>query len=97
MARMWELLEPVQKGARDSSRWSPDGQLRSRLKCSHPSAVLVKNLTGDAEAPRAAMATKSALGCSHMTVRRYLSEGGWVDYCGRGRFPPDLADCCAHR
>src|SRR5260370_3372863 len=25
------------------------------------------------------------LGCSHMTVRRYLSEGGWVAYRGRGR------------
>lgn len=25
------------------------------------------------------------LGCSHMTVRRYLSEGGWVPYRGRGR------------
>src|SRR5438128_6718614 len=24
------------------------------------------------------------LGCSHMTVRRYLSEGGWVAYRGRG-------------
>ena len=25
------------------------------------------------------------LGCSHMTVRRYLSEGGWIPYRGRGR------------
>ena len=25
------------------------------------------------------------LGCSHMTVRRYLSEGGWVPHRGRGR------------
>src|SRR5215469_3428554 len=25
------------------------------------------------------------LGCSHMTVRRYLAEGGWVAYRGRGR------------
>jgi transposase len=25
------------------------------------------------------------LGCSHMTVRRYLSAGGWVAYRGRGR------------
>jgi hypothetical protein len=25
------------------------------------------------------------LGCSHMTVRRYLAEGGWVVYRGRGR------------
>ncbi len=25
------------------------------------------------------------LGCSPMTVRRYLSEGGWVPYRGRGR------------
>src|SRR5438128_10727607 len=25
------------------------------------------------------------LGCSHMTVRRYLTEGGWVAYRGRGR------------
>ena len=25
------------------------------------------------------------LGCSHMTVRRYLAEGGWVGYRGRGR------------
>src|ERR1700741_1135169 len=30
------------------------------------------------------------LGCSHMTVRRYLSEGGWVPYRGRGR-PSRLA------
>ena len=30
------------------------------------------------------------LGCSHMTVRRYLSEGGWVRYRGRGR-PSRLA------
>ena len=30
------------------------------------------------------------LGCSHMTVRRYLSEGGWVPYHGRGR-PRTLA------
>jgi len=29
------------------------------------------------------------LGCSHMTVRRYLSEGGWVAR-GRGR-PPTLS------
>jgi DNA invertase Pin-like site-specific DNA recombinase len=25
------------------------------------------------------------LGCSHMTVRRYLAEGGWVAYRGGGR------------
>src|SRR5246127_1535021 len=25
------------------------------------------------------------LGCSHMTVRRYLAQGGWVAYRGRGR------------
>src|SRR5690242_13664474 len=25
------------------------------------------------------------LGCSHMTVRRYVSEGGWVPYRGSGR------------
>jgi len=25
------------------------------------------------------------LGCSHMTVRRYLAEGGWAAYRGRGR------------
>src|SRR6516165_3910632 len=25
------------------------------------------------------------LGCSHMTVRRYLSAGGWIAYRGRGR------------
>ena len=25
------------------------------------------------------------LGCSHMTVRRYLAEGGWVPYHGGGR------------
>lgn len=25
------------------------------------------------------------LGCSHMTVRRYVTEGGWVPYRGRGR------------
>jgi transposase len=25
------------------------------------------------------------LGCSHMTGRRYLAEGGWVPYRGRGR------------
>jgi hypothetical protein len=25
------------------------------------------------------------LGCSHMTVRRYLAEGGWVAYRGSGR------------
>src|SRR6201998_4761978 len=25
------------------------------------------------------------LGCSHMTVRRYLAQGGWVEYRGRGR------------
>jgi hypothetical protein len=25
------------------------------------------------------------LGCSPMTVRRYLAEGGWVAYRGRGR------------
>src|SRR5579872_1653188 len=25
------------------------------------------------------------LGCSHMTVRRYVAEGGWVTYRGRGR------------
>jgi transposase len=25
------------------------------------------------------------LGCSHMTVRRYVSAGGWVGYQGRGR------------
>jgi hypothetical protein len=25
------------------------------------------------------------LGCSHMTVRRYLAAGGWVAYRGRGR------------
>src|SRR5258708_3795496 len=30
------------------------------------------------------------LGCSHMTVRRYLAEGGWVVYRGRGR-PRTLA------
>src|SRR5215831_9361475 len=30
------------------------------------------------------------LGCSHMTVRRYLSEGGWAGYRGRGR-PSRLA------
>jgi transposase len=30
------------------------------------------------------------LGCSHMTVRRYVSEGGWVPYRGRGR-PRTLA------
>jgi transposase len=27
----------------------------------------------------------SELGCSHMTVRRYIAEGGWVAYRGRGR------------
>src|SRR5438477_10740865 len=25
------------------------------------------------------------LGCSHMTVRRYLAAGGWIAYRGRGR------------
>src|SRR5262245_33379425 len=25
------------------------------------------------------------LGCSHMTVRRYVSKGGWVPYRGAGR------------
>jgi transposase len=30
------------------------------------------------------------LGCSHMTVRRYVAEGGWVAYRGRGR-PRTLA------
>src|SRR2546421_9971614 len=30
------------------------------------------------------------LGCSHMTVRRYLAAGGWVAYRGRGR-PGTLA------
>ena len=25
------------------------------------------------------------LGCSHMTVRRYVAAGGWVAYRGRGR------------
>src|SRR6266853_1207376 len=30
------------------------------------------------------------LGCSHMTVRRYLAAGGWVAYRGRGR-PRTLA------
>jgi transposase len=30
------------------------------------------------------------LGCSHMTVRRWISEGGWVRYRGRGR-PRGLA------
>jgi transposase len=30
------------------------------------------------------------LGCSHMTVRRYLAEGGWVAYRGGGR-PRKLA------
>ena len=30
------------------------------------------------------------LGCSHMTVRRYVSEGGWVPYRGAGR-PRELA------
>ena len=25
------------------------------------------------------------LGCSHMTVRRYLSAGGWIAYRGSGR------------
>jgi hypothetical protein len=27
------------------------------------------------------------LGCSHMTVRRYLAEGGWVAYRGRVSTP----------
>ena len=26
-----------------------------------------------------------ALGCSHMTVRRYVSRGGWMPYRGVGR------------
>src|ERR1044071_9996862 len=26
-----------------------------------------------------------ALGCSHMTVRRYVAQGGWAPYRGRGR------------
>ena len=30
------------------------------------------------------------LGCSHMTVRRYVAAGGWVAYRGRGR-PRTLA------
>jgi transposase len=30
------------------------------------------------------------LGCSHMTVRRYLAAGGWIAYHGRGR-PRTLA------
>ncbi len=30
------------------------------------------------------------LGCSHMTVRRYVAEGGWVPHRGRGR-PRTLA------
>ena len=30
------------------------------------------------------------LGCSHMTVRRYVSEGGWLAHRGRGR-PRTLA------
>jgi transposase len=30
------------------------------------------------------------LGCSHMTVRRYVMEGGWVPHRGRGR-PRTLA------
>ena len=25
------------------------------------------------------------LGCSHMTVRHYVAQGGWVSYRGRGR------------
>jgi transposase len=25
------------------------------------------------------------LGCSHMTVRRYVAQGGWAPYRGRGR------------
>ena len=25
------------------------------------------------------------LGCSHMTVRRYVTQGGWLPYRGRGR------------
>jgi transposase len=32
----------------------------------------------------------SALGCSHMTVRRYLAGGGWLAHRGRGR-PRTLA------
>ena len=32
----------------------------------------------------------SELGCSHMTVRRYVAAGGWVAYRGRGR-PRTLA------
>src|SRR5437763_9625033 len=32
----------------------------------------------------------SELGCSHMTVRRYLAAGGWIAYRGRGR-PRTLA------
>src|SRR6266566_1557627 len=33
----------------------------------------------------AAMLRLKALGCSHMTVRRYLAAGRWVAYRGRGR------------
>src|SRR5262249_39288525 len=32
----------------------------------------------------------TALGCSHMTVRRYLAAGGWLAHRGRGR-PRTLA------
>src|SRR5438128_1327876 len=35
-------------------------------------------------------ANRAGLGCSHMTVRRYVSAGGWVPYHGVGR-PRTLA------
>jgi transposase len=39
------------------------------------------------------------LGCSHMTVRRYVSAGGWVPYrgVGRPRTPAGLEDWIAER
>src|SRR5260370_31194330 len=43
---------------------------------------------GDAAADGAGVGRASErgeLGCSHMTVRRYLAAGGWVAYRGRDR------------
>src|ERR1051326_5428489 len=37
------------------------------------------------------------LGCSHMTVRRYVAEGGWVPYRGRPRALAGHEDWLAER
>jgi hypothetical protein len=43
--------------------------------------------------------TAGELGCSHMTVRRYLAEAGWVAYRsgGRPRNPAGLVEWVAER